>query len=116
MLRSLQLHWPEYLMEAGELGLFMVLVGIFATLLYADASPVPTWIPDLFLRGVVMGVIVGITAISIIYSPWGKRSGAHFNPAVTLAFYRLGKLVIWDAIFYVVAQFLGGWLGLACLL
>jgi aquaporin Z len=43
----------------------------------------------------------------LIYSPMGKRSGAHMNPAVTLAFLRLGKIKGWDALFYVGAQFIG---------
>jgi aquaporin Z len=42
-----------------------------------------------------------------VMSPWGKRSGGHFNPAITLTFYRLGKVQFWDAWFYVIAQFLG---------
>ena len=111
MLRSLQTHWPEYLMEGAELGAFMLSAGLFATLLYAETSPVPSVIPSPLLRGVMMGIAMGVSAIAIIYSPWGKRSGAHFNPAVTLAFYRLGKLAAWDAIFYVLAQFIGGLVG-----
>lgn len=113
MIKALRSHWPEYLMEGAELGLFMGLAGAFATLLYAPASPFTTWIPNTFLRGAVMGILVGITAIAIIYSPWGKRTGAHFNPAVTLAFFRLGKLTAGDALFYVLAQFVGGALGIA---
>lgn len=95
-------------MEGAELGIFMILVAGFATLLYAPTSPVPELISNGFFRGAVMGVIAGICAIAIIYSPWGKQSGAHFNPAVTLAFYRLGKINAWDTLFYVLAQFIGG--------
>ncbi len=51
---------------------------------------------------------MGLTAIGIFYSPWGQRSGAHMNPAVTLTFLSLGKIAPWDAVFYVVSQFLGG--------
>lgn len=102
-------------MEAGELGIFMILAGALATGLYADVSPIPSLIPNLFVRGLLMGMAVGLCAIAIIYSPWGKRSGAHFNPAVTLAFYRLGKLQPWDAIFYILAQFVGGLLGILVL-
>ncbi len=51
---------------------------------------------------------MGLTAIGIIYSPWGQRSGAHINPAITLTFFRLGKVGTWDTLFYVIAQFLGG--------
>ena len=39
-----------------------------------------------------MGLAMGATAIALIYSPWGKRSGAHMNPAMTLTFLRLGKI------------------------
>ncbi len=55
---------------------------------------------------------MGLTAIGIIYSPWGKQSGAHINPSVTLTFFRLGKIQPWDAFFYIVAQFLGGVAGI----
>jgi aquaporin Z len=55
---------------------------------------------------------MGLTAIALIYSPWGKRSGAHMNPAVTLTFLRLGKVAPSDAMFYVIAQFIGGVAGI----
>jgi len=58
-----------------------------------------------------MGLAMGGTAIGIIYSPWGKQSGAHMNPSVTLAFLRLGRVRPWDAFFYVSAQFAGGLAG-----
>ena len=53
------------------------------------------------LRRGLMGLMMGLTAIAIIYSPWGQQSGAHINPAVTLTFWRLGKVATWDAVFYV---------------
>jgi aquaporin Z len=56
---------------------------------------------------------MGLTAISIIYSPWGKQSGAHINPSVTLTFARLGKVRRWDVIGYIVAQFIGAASGVA---
>jgi aquaporin Z len=51
---------------------------------------------------------MGATAVALIYSPWGKRSGAHMNPAITLTFLRLGKIPWWDACYYIVFQTLGG--------
>jgi aquaporin Z len=54
---------------------------------------------------------MGATAVALIYSPWGKRSGAHLNPSVTLAFLKLRKIEPVDAVFYVVAQFAGGLVG-----
>jgi hypothetical protein len=46
-----------------------------------------------------MGLLMGLTAVAFIHSPWGKQSGAHFNPAVTLTFLRLGKVMPGDAVF-----------------
>jgi len=105
---ALALHWPEYLIEAAGLGVFMVSACFFGTLLEHPASPVRQALADPLLRRGLMGLLMGLTAISIFYSPWGKRSGAHINPAVTLTFFRLGKVDPRDAVFYVLAQFAGG--------
>lgn len=101
-------HWREYLIEAALLGLFMVAACLFTVVLFHPASPVPGLVPDPFLRRVLMGIAMGGTAISLIYSGWGSRSGAHFNPAVTLTFARLGRVAPRDAVGYVAAQFAGG--------
>jgi aquaporin Z len=104
-------HWPEYLMEAAGLGLFMVSACFFSTLLEHTSSPLRQVIVDPFVRRLLMGLAMGATAVGIIYSPWGQRSGAHINPAVTLTFLRLGKVNPTDAVYYVLAQFLGGLAG-----
>jgi aquaporin Z len=104
-------HYPEYLMEAAELGLFMISACAFGVLLFHPASPLAPSLPQGVLRRALMGLAMGATAIAIIYSPWGRQSGAHFNPAVTLTFWRLGRVKGADALFYVMAQFLGGLLG-----
>ena len=98
-------------MEAAALGLFMISAGLFGTLLEHPDSPVRQAIECDGLRRALMGLAMGVTAIVIIYSPWGRRSGAHMNPAVTLTFLRLGKVKAWDAAFYMVSQFLGGLAG-----
>lgn len=104
-------HWREYLIEAWGLGVFMVAAGIVVTLLESSAYPGVKIIPDPFIRRTIVGMAMGLTAIAIIYSPWGKRSGAHINPAVTITFFRLGKINLTDALGYIVSQFIGGWLG-----
>ena len=111
MVQALREHWPEYLMEATLLGLFMVSAGVFGTLLEYPNSPVHQAIGDPLVRRALMGILMGLTAMALIYSPWGQQSGAHFNPAVTLTFLRLGKVAAWDALFYIIAQFLGGLAG-----
>lgn len=109
----LQDHWPEYLSEALGLGLFMISASAFGVLLEHPDSPARQALPDAFTRRALMGLAMGLTAIALIYSPWGKRSGAHYNPAVTLTFFRLGKVARADAYAYIVAQFIGGALGVA---
>jgi aquaporin Z len=108
MKQSFQQHWPEYLMEAAGLGIFMFSAGMFATLLGYPGSPIYQSMPNAFYRLVLMGIAMGLTALGIFYSSWGKRSGAHINPAVTLTFLRLGKVKPWDAFYYVLFQCLGG--------
>ena len=95
-------------MEAAGLGMFMISAGTFGTILEYPGSPAHQAIADPFLRRILMGTAMGLTAIGIIYSPWGKQSGAHINPSVTLTFFRLGKIEPWDALFYIAAQFAGG--------
>ena len=110
---SLRLHWPEYLMEAGEMSLFMFCTCSFATLLQHPASPVRHIFVSGIVRRALMGLAIGATVIALIMSPWGKRSGGHINPAMTFAFYRLGKIAPWDALFYGMAQFSGATSGVA---
>ncbi len=108
---ALRTHWPEYLMEAAGLGLFMVSACLFAALLEHPGSPVRAALPDGVVRRVLGGLAMGATAAAIIYSPWGQRSGAHLNPSVTLTFLRLGKVKPPDAAFYAAFQAAGGVLG-----
>jgi aquaporin Z len=91
----------------------MVSACLFTALVEHPASPVRSALEDRDLRRALIGLAMGLTAIAIIYSPWGKRSGAHLNPAVTLTFLRLGKIAPADAIGYVLAQFAGGAAGVA---
>ncbi len=110
---SLRLHWPEYLMEAGESGFYLFSACAVATLLWHPASPIQRHLPSDTVRRMLMGLAMSATIIAIVLSPWGKQSGAHFNPAVTFTFYRLGKVDFWDAVFYCAGQFLGAVTGVA---
>ncbi len=113
MLTILRRHWPEFLIEGALLGLFMLSASAFGVLLEHPVSPVRAALADPLLRRALMGCAMGLTAIALIYSPLGQRSGAHMNPAVTLSFLRLGKVSGADALFYVLAQFVGGAAGMA---
>jgi aquaporin Z len=104
-------HWPEYLIEGWALGSFMLSAGVFTVLLESPALPIRGLVPDPFVRRAIVGTAMGLTAIGLIYSPWGRRSGAHMNPAVTLSFMRLGLVRPVDGLLYGLSQLAGGTLG-----
>ncbi|MBK8267247.1 MAG: aquaporin [Planctomycetes bacterium] len=111
--QSLLHHWPEYAMEAALLGLFMVSACLFTALFEHPASAIRRRIGNAVVRRAGIGLAMGLTAVALIYSPWGQRSGAHMNPATTLTFFARGMVAPWDALFYVLAQMIGGALGVA---
>ncbi|MBM3728223.1 MAG: aquaporin family protein [Acidobacteria bacterium] len=105
-------HWPEYAAEAVNLGVFMVSACTFGVLLWHPASLFKA-LPDGVARRGAMGVLMGLTLLAIVYSRFGKRSGAHMNPAVTLTYLLLGRVERMDAAFYIACQFAGGVAGVA---
>jgi len=104
-------NWRLFLIEGALLGLFMVSACGFVALIQHQSSPVRSAIESPLLRRAMVGAAMGLTAVGLIYSPWGKRSGAQMNPAMTLSFWRLGKLNGWDVAGYIAGQFVGGSLG-----
>lgn len=111
MFVALRLHWKTYLIEAWALGMFMISACVFVILLEHPASPVQHSIQSPFIRRLLIGMAMGVTAVLLIYSPWGKRSGAHMNPAVTLANLQMERISLENAIWYIIAQCIGGALG-----
>jgi aquaporin Z len=105
---TIRQHWPLYLIEAAGLGVFMLAAGLACSALEAPVSPLHQWLANAALRRFLMGLAMGGTAVALIYSRWGARSGAHFNPALTLTFAMLGKIGPLDAALYMAAQFVGG--------
>jgi aquaporin Z len=111
-MRTALQHWPEYASEALCLGLFMVSAASFATLLQHPSSPLAFACVRGWSARIPMGLAMGATLVAIVYSPFGARSGAHMNPAVTLTFLRLGKIARVDVGGYIAAQFTGGVTGI----
>jgi aquaporin Z len=108
-------NWRLYLIEAWALGVFMLAASLVVIVVEHPVFPVREAIPSPVLRRAIIGICMGLTAIGLIYSDWGKRSGAHLNPAVTLAQWQLNRISTTDAVFYVLAQFAGGSLAVAAL-
>jgi aquaporin Z len=97
--------------EAVGLAVFMIWACLAATALEHPASPLRAALPDAVARRALMGLAMGACAVAIIYSRWGRLSGAHINPGVTLAFLRLGRVRPTLALGYAGAQCLGGLAG-----
>ena len=108
---ALRRHWPEYAIEAGFLALFVLCAGVVSAWLQGPdgAASEPGF------RRLFAGVATGLALVAMIYSPWGRRSGTHLNPAITLAYARLGKIGRWDALFYLIAQVAGGFVAVSLL-
>jgi aquaporin Z len=113
MLNALKKNWTVYLIEAWGLGLLMMAVVGFVILIEHPSLPIRYTVTSEFVRRMLIGIIVGLTTIGIIYSGWGKRSGAHINPAVTLAQYQLDRINGYDAVWYMIFQFVGSIVGVA---
>jgi aquaporin Z len=113
LIKFFQNNWRTYLIEAWALGMFMVSASLFVILVEHPALPIKNMVESAILRRLIIGCAMGLTAILLIYSKWGKRSGAHMNPAVTLTFYMLHRISFQDTIWYILFQFIGGFLGVA---
>lgn len=106
-------NWRIYAIDGALLGIFMISACATVAIVEHPTSPVRQAINSSFFRRAIIGLMMGITAVYLIYSGWGKRSGAFMNPAVTLSHLRLGRLNWLDATGYIVAQFIGGVFGVA---
>lgn len=108
MIETFKRHWREYLMEAAGLAGFVVGASLLTVFLeHPDFSVMRSALGEYpALRRVPLGIVLGAYIAGVVYL-FGKSSGAHINPAVTWAFYRLGKINFSDAAFYTLAQFAG---------
>lgn len=98
----------------SELAGTALLVGVGCSLVIlgsGTSSPVTALLPGAGVRRAVTGFLFGGTGALIAVSPVGRVSGAHINPAVTLAFWLRGRMKAWIALGYVAAQLAGGALG-----
>jgi aquaporin Z len=100
-------HWVEWWCEFAGTAVLMS-GGLSAVFLdFGPHSPVTRVLPSASGRLLLTGVLFAGTGSLVAISPIGRRSGAHINPAVTLAFWLRGKVHPHDLAGYIVAQCLG---------
>jgi aquaporin Z len=104
-------EFRKYIDEAVGLGIFMVSACFFDALVECKGLPFRTALTSALLRRFLIGLAMGLTALYIFTSRFGRQSGAYINPAVTLIRYRLGDIGAIDAVLYVLFQLIGGSLG-----
>jgi aquaporin Z len=107
MKASFRRNWKFYCQEALGLAIFMISACFFSGLLFGKDGYFNSGL-SVSLRQSILGVMMGATALFIFYSRFTSPSGSHINPAVTLSFFRLGKIGPWDSLFYMIFQLLGG--------
>lgn len=108
MKASFKKNWRHYLQEALGLAIFMISACFFSALFWGKDIVFHFEIQDGMSRNIVNGILMGATALFIFYSPFTAPSGSHINPAVSVTFFRLGKMCPWDTLFFIIFQFLGG--------
>lgn len=104
-------EFRKYIGEGIGLGLFMIAACFFDALIEYHGLPFRHMLASALLRRFLVGLAMGLTALYIFTSRFGKQSGAYLSPAVTIVRYRLGDIKKDDALFYTVFQLLGGTLG-----
>jgi aquaporin Z len=107
--------WSLYAIEAALLGTFMISACCFVALIEHPSSPVRREIDSTLVRRAMVGAAMGLTALALIYSRPGKRSGALMNPAMTLCFLRLRRMCPRDAAGYIAGQFVGALAGVGAM-
>jgi aquaporin Z len=103
------LHWRIWAAEATGTALF-VLGALSAVAIVLGAGSPVAGLPR-SARELLAGALVATVVSAIAVSPVGRLSGAHLNPAVTLAFRALGCVSGHDVAGYVVAQLAGALAG-----
>ena len=107
LIKGIHANWRIYAIDGALLGIFMISACVSCAVVEYPSSPLRLAISSELLRRMLIGLAMGLTAVCLIYSPWGKRSGAFMNPAMVISYVRLGRLKAIDAAGYIVGQFLG---------
>jgi aquaporin Z len=112
-----RLHWSLYGCEAVATAVLMVAGISVVAIMLAPASPLARALSPLpALRVALCGLCFGLSGTVAAHTPFGRVSGAHVNPSVTLAFLLAGRMKPLDALGYMLAQIVGAFAGTLLLL
>lgn len=108
LFRALRRNWCHYVVEAAGIMAFLTVASVANVVFHHPDSVLAHALgPQPWVQRIGVGTALGLLITAMANSPWGKRSGAHFNPAVTLGFWQLGYITAADALWYMLAQFAG---------
>jgi aquaporin Z len=103
--------WKPFTSEIAGTALLLLFGLSLVILMFGTGSPAIQYLPGLTIRQVITGFLFGGIGALIAISPIGKASGAHLNPAVTMAFWLFKKIDTRTASIYVAGQLIGGVVG-----
>jgi MIP family channel proteins len=93
-------------MKINQKNYLIELVGTFI-LVYAIASAATVYSKSGQLGVIGIGLVHAFVLTAIVFAI-GYKSGAHVNPAVTIAFLVTKRMNIRDGVFYIIFQIIGG--------
>jgi aquaporin Z len=105
--RSVMQHRITYYLSEFIGTFLMIFIGISAIVLNFGTLLMRESIPSYSLRLLFTGILFAGGATMVVYSPVGRVSGAHMNPAVTLAFFLEKKIGIVELLLFSFMQILG---------
>lgn len=108
---TIKSDWKLFVAEAIGTGLLLFFGLSIVIFNWGEGSVVAELIPSEPVRRILTGFLFGTVGCLITISPVGKYSGAHINPAVTLAFWLRGRIRTVTMIGYVISQLIGGVIG-----
>jgi glycerol uptake facilitator-like aquaporin len=104
-------HVRAWLSEFAGTTILLFAAALVARWLDGPHSALATAVPAAPGRTAITGVVIGAVVGLLIISPFGRSSGGHFNPAVTVTFWLLRAIPGRDAIAYVAVQLAGSLAG-----
>jgi glycerol uptake facilitator-like aquaporin/CheY-like chemotaxis protein len=104
-------HVRAWVSEFAGTAILLFASVLVARWLFGPHSALASAVPGLPGRMAIDGVITGAVVGLLILSPFGRSSGGHFNPAVTVTLWLLRGLPGSDATAYIAAQLAGSLAG-----